>query len=840
MTTAGPTDRPEQRSERPSLFAAVSTPAGAYDEAFLSPTTPRGHWQPLVDAIDEMGPALLGQRQDRARRMRHEDGATYNPFDDAGGRGIPWALEVIPMPLTADRWTTLEAGLIQRAQLLEQLLADVYGPQKLLAEGRIPPALVFANPNFLRTCHGIRPAGDRFLTYYAADLYRGRDGNFRVFRDYAANPAGLGYALENRIVVSRIFPDLYHQAQIHRLAPFFQTFQRALSRRASFRREEPATVLLSPGPSSRIYFEHALLSRYLGYPVVEGQDLTVRNGEVFLKKLAGLEPVDSIFRQIGDAGCDSFALRREASGGVAGLIQVARERNIDIVNPIGSGFVDTPALAAFLPALCRQLTGEDLLLENHPVRWCGTPDGLKEVLARLERLSLGPAMERKADGGPAPTLEAVRARPHLFVGNEPILPARVPAWGWGRMESRPVLLRMFACATENGFAVMPGALAVSAADEKTLTGDVFERQQSKDVWVLSDRPVVPFSLMSGLQTVPEFRRDSDLPSRAADHLLWLGRYLERAEGLVRLLRSVFRRLSGEARSADIPELPFLLDLLRAEQIIPPVAGNSDGLPRYRELLSQLTDALYAAERPETVVSVLWRVQEAARNVRDRLSVDSWRVINRLEGFSDSPASDPLELLDDTLFTLSAFSGLAMESMTRGLGWRFMDIGRRVERAVNQARLIRTGLPQACTGSRGALEALLEIFDSIMTYRARYRTVFQPAPVLDLLLADRSNPKALAFQIGRLAAHVKHLPRHGEPQSESDEEKMTAEMLGALRRADLSGPCGGRGKADPANLAAFLEAMENRLKEFAQQVGAHYLTRVPSTPHFSMIGGSRGS
>ncbi len=837
MTIPDPNGPPLQRSARPSLFAAAAAPQGAYDEAFSAPATPRDHWKPLVAAVDGMGRELLDQRQERARRMRHEDGATYNPFDDAGGRGIPWALEIVPIPVTADQWAALEAGLIQRAHLLEQILADVYGPQRLLAEGRIPPALLYANPNFLRTCHGIRPVGDRYLTYYAADLYRGADGSFRVFRDFGANPAGLGYVLENRIVVSRIFPDLYHQTQIHRLAPFFQTFQRAISRRASFRRQEPATVLLSPGPESRIYFEQALLSRYLGYPLVEGQDLTVRNGEAFLKMLGGLEPVDSIFRHIEDARSDPFALRREAAGGVAGLIQVARERNIDLVNPIGSGFVDTPALGAFLPALCRHLTGGDLLLENHPVWWCGTAEGLDHVLARPGQLSLAPAMARKADGGPAPSVEAVRAAPHAVVGVEPIRPAAVPAWGRGRMESRPVLFRVFACATDQGFAVMPGALAITAPDDRTLTGGVFERQQSKDVWVLSKRPVVPFSLLGGLQTVSGFRRDSDLPSRAADHLLWLGRYLERAEGRGRLLRSVFRRLSGEARTADIPELPFLLDLLRAEQIIPSPDKNAQSLPRYRALSAQLTAALYGTDRPETVASVLRRVQKAARNVRDRLSVDSWRVINRLEGFSEGHASDPLELLDDTLFTLSAFSGLAMESMTRGLGWRFMDIGRRVERAVNQARLIRTGLPEACAGSRGALEALLEVFDSIMTYRARYRTAFLPAPVLDLLLSDRSNPKALAFQIERLAAHVKHLPRHGEPQSESEEEKMAAEMLGALRKVDLSGPCGG-GESDAGSLASFLESMEAGLKRFAQQVSAHYLTRVPSTPHFSMIRGRR--
>ena len=293
-----------------SMFDTVAFPGDAYGEAFFSPASPREHWGSLVAALDATGPDVLKKRQERIRRMRHEDGATYNPFDDPTGRGTPWALETIPLPLTAGEWSGLEAGLIQRACLLEQILTDTYGPQNLLNGGWIPSALVFANPNFLRPCHGIQPAGNRFLTYYAADLYRGPDGRFRVLRDYGANPAGLGYALENRIVISRVFPELYHQTQIRRLAPFFHTFHHSLIQRASLRQEDPGIVLLSPGPDSRIYFEHALLSRYLGYPLVEGQDLTVRNGKVFLKKLAGLEPVEAIVRLTADDSSDPFALRK--------------------------------------------------------------------------------------------------------------------------------------------------------------------------------------------------------------------------------------------------------------------------------------------------------------------------------------------------------------------------------------------------------------------------------------------------------------------------------------------------------------------------------------------------
>lgn len=823
-------------SDPQSLFGAVTFPADAYCETFSAPAAPRNHWQAVLAAMDGAGPEALHRRQERVRAMRHEDGATYNLFDDPSALRTPWALETIPMPMAADQWAGLEAGLIQRAQLLEQILTDVYGPQDLLKGGRIPPELVFANPHFLRPCHGIQPPGNRFLTYYAADLYRAPDGRFRVLRDYGANPAGIGFALENRIVISRIFPGLYHKSQVRRLAPFFHAFYRGLIQRASLRREDPGIVLLSPGPESPVYFEHALLSRYLGCPLVEGQDLTVRNGEVFLKKLAGLEPVASILRHIDDGSSDPFALRRETSAGVAGLIQVLREGNIDIVNPVGSGFVDTPALALFLPELCRQLTGADLLLENHPAWWCGSEPGLQHALAHLGRLELMPAMDRHApaqwEDEPA---AAIQATPHAFMVREPVRPAVVPAWTQDGIKSRYTLLRVFLCATDQGFAVMPGGLAVTAGDVGTLTGDCPEYQQSKDIWVLSDQPVKPFSLMSSLRKVGEFRRSSDLPSRVADHLLWLGRYLERAEGLIRLLRSVYRRLAGEAHPADIPELPFLLNLLRADNIMPPVKEGA-AIPRFRELSDGLHAALYRKDKPESVVAVLGRVQTAARHVRDRLSLDSWRSINRLEDFIEHRSSDPLELLNDTLFTLSAFSGLAMESMTRGLGWRFMDMGRRLERAFNQVALMRVGLPMVCSESRSTLEALLEVSDSIMTYRARYRTAFQIAPVMDLLLVDEENPKSLAFQIGRLAAHVDHLPRQSERRYASPEERTVLAMLTTVRLLDLTDLTCSQDSAGNGPLISFLESMEGRLKDFGQQITAHYLARVPSTPHFSTIRG----
>jgi uncharacterized circularly permuted ATP-grasp superfamily protein/uncharacterized alpha-E superfamily protein len=824
-----------------SLFDPMCFPGDTLCEAFTPDGMPREHWQPLMQAFDAIAPSVLAQRQDRVRRMRHEDGATFNPFDSSGGRGTPWALDMIPLPITADEWAGIEAGLIQRAGLMERILADVYGPQNFLHQGALPAELIYANPHFLRPCHGVVPVGNRHLTIYAVDLYRGVDGRFRVLRDWAGNPAGLGYALENRIVVSRVFSDLYHLTQIRRLAPFFHTLHTSMAQRVAGRGQDPGLVLLSPGPDSRIYFEHALLSRYLGYPLVEGQDLTVRNGEVFLKKLAGLEPVDTILRHIPEENSDPFALRLNNGNGVAGLIQACREKHVDVVNPIGSGFVDTPVLSVFLPALCRQLMGADLILESHPVWWCGDAGARAYALANLKQLEIKWAMERCGTPAPEPSPNVdlaarINAAPHAMMASAPVQTATVPAWNPDSVGPRYTLLRVFACATTDGFSVMPGGLAICAADMPTLLGDSPENQQSKDIWVYSDRPVTAFSMISSLKTVSEFTRGSDLPSRVADHLLWLGRYLERAEGLTRLLRSVFRRLSGETRLVDIPEFPFLISLLRSENTIPKMSDNSDTIPRYRELKRQLNTALYDVDRPQSVVTILKRVQGAARNVRDRLSLDSWRVINRLDDFGNMALSDPLDILEDTLFTLSAFSGLAMESMTRGLGWRFMDMGRRLEQAINQAQLIRLGLPRVCADSRSALESLLEISDSIMTYRARYRTAFQLAPVMDLLVLDETNPKSLAFQCSQIATHVEKLPRQDQRRFATAEERLALKMLTAVRLLDLSGlDCQKYGDRHAA-LEGFLITMEERLTEFAQQVSAHYLTRVPTTPHFSALHG----
>jgi len=836
MSSPENTRQTNTETHAPPLFQPIAYPEGSYPEMFSPTGELRPHWQTLVEDFNRREKSSFALENERVKRMRHEDGATINPYDNLQEQTTAWALDLIPFPLSAVEWDEIETGLQQRATLLESILTDMYGPQELLKDGRIPAELVFNNPNFLHACHTVQPSGNRYLTFYAADIYRDSDGHFRVLQDYGANPAGIGYALENRIVLSRVFGDLYHNTQIRRLAPFFKEFHHALINRASLRKDDPRTVLFSPGPDNNLYFEHALLSRYLGYPLVEGQDLTVRDGKLFLKKLNGLEPVEAIFRHIDDLHSDPFALRRETSKGVAGLIQACREQNIDIVNPIGSGFINTPALQPFLSDLCQHILTDDLKLQSHPSRWCGNEEGLNYYMDNVNRAIISPAMECSPLGHSTELDTLVKSRPADFMVSAPLMPSSAPTWNDQGIINHYVKLRIFACATDNGFSVMPGGLAIVSNDVNTLITGNPERQQSKDIWVLSDEPVKPVSMIDSLSIIPEFKRSSDLPSRVADNLLWLGRYLERAEGQIRILRPVYQRLTSEDRPEDIPELPFLLDIVQTKDIIAgPSKPGTDG-PIYFELFHHLHEALFRRDKTGSVIAILKRVQETARNVRDRLSVDSFRVINRLEDFSEMQANDPLDLLDKTLFTLSGFSGLAMESMTRGLGWRFMDMGRRIERAINQSALIRIAYPLICDSSPTRLQALLEASDSLMTYRSRYRSAFQLSPVLDLLIADESNPKSLAFQLTQLVEHIEQMPQQNERRFSRAEERIALKMLTKVRLLNISNVVCDKDHPEDNSLNEFLASIESLLEEFSQQVSAHYLSRIPATPHYSLISG----
>ena len=471
----------------------------------------------------------------------------------------PWNLDAIPLMIPPSEWSQLEAGLIQRARLLNLILADLYGPQQLLRGGQIPPALVFANPGFWRPCHGVRVSGNTYLHLLAVDLARGPDGEWWVISDRTQAPSGAGYSLENRIVMAETFPDLFREFQVKRLASFFRSFRDTLLRLSPVTRDNPRVVLLTPGPFNETYFEHSYLARYLGFTLVQGGDLTVRDSRVFLKTLEGLKPVDVILRRVDDSFCDPIELRSDSFLGVAGLVEAVRAGNVTVANALGSGLIETSAFMPFFPGLSRRMLGEDLKLPSVATWWCGQPEALRYVLDNLDFLVIKPAFPSKGMepvfGGKlgaderSRLIARIRESPHEFAGQELLNLSTVPVWSEEHgLTPRRVVLRVYLAAAGDSWVVMPGGLARVSPSIDTPVVSMQRGGGSKDTWVLSDGPVDTFSLQRPRDVPVELNRGvvSDLPSRAADHIFWLGRYAERSEHLARVLRCILIRLTGES------------------------------------------------------------------------------------------------------------------------------------------------------------------------------------------------------------------------------------------------------------------------------------------------------
>ena len=790
------TSEPERTAAaRRSLLDGYLQVAGAYDEMLGQPGLPREHWQTLIGSLERLGPDEFAARGETARRVLREHGVSYNVYGDAQGTDRPWGVDLVPMLISAPEWRTIDAGLQQRTRLLNLILADLYGRQQLLQDGWIPSALVYANPGFLRPCHGFTPPHDLFLAVHAVDLARSPDGQWRVLADRTQAPSGIGYALENRLVVARILPEEFRDCQVQRLAEFFRAERDTLRSLAARNVDRPNVVLLTPGPFNETYFEHVFLARYLGFPLVEGGDLTVRDRRVFIKTLEGLQPVEVILRRVDDTYCDPLEFRTDSFLGVPGLVEAARAGNVAIANALGSGAVEAPALMPFLPGLCRHLLGEELLLPSVATWWCGEENERRYVLEHLDELVVKQAFtaasgdpafgQRLGDKQRSALISAIQAAPTQFVAQEQIALGCAPVWTRKGLEPRPLVLRTFVCASGEGFHVLPGGLTRVSAAPDQLVVSIQSGGGSKDTWVLADGPVPHATLLlPSHQVVRLERAAAEVPSRVADNLYWLGRYAERLEDTVRVLRCLLTRLTGEAGIDEAPEVAALIELLVHLDLFPARFRERHTLASVeREILL----LIYQQHRLGTVREVMSRLRQIAFVLRDRFSADTWSVLNKLQVDAGNrmrqvPAAEALLLLNTLIVDLAAFSGMEMENMTRGHGWHFLDIGRRLERAVNVATLLQGATAISAQGA-SVLEPSLEIADSLMTYRRRYFAQPQLGPVLDLLAADETNPRSMAFQLSSLAAHVTNLPRQpsaGFPSAEVEQIQTVQHRLNHLQ------------------------------------------------------------
>jgi uncharacterized circularly permuted ATP-grasp superfamily protein/uncharacterized alpha-E superfamily protein len=826
----------------PGAPVASSVP---WDEMRAPDGVARPHWQVLERALGAFGPGEMWRRWEQARQLIRQHGVTFNIYGDPRGLERPWPLDPVPVLLSAEEWTTLAAGLGQRATLLDRLLADLYGPRRTIAEGIVPPDVFLAHPNLLRACAGLEPPGGRFLHFYAADLARTPDGTLRVMADRTQAPAGAGYALENRIVLGRVLPEAFRDSNAQRLALFFRTLRETLAGLAPHGVLNPRIVLLTAGPHNATYFEQAFLAQYLGYPLVEGGDLTVRDGRVCLKTLGGLHPVDVILRRLRDDYCDPLELRADSLLGVPGLLQAARDGTVAIANAIGTGVLQTPALIPFLPGLCRALLGEDLKLPSVETWWCGEPDILEHVIAHLPEMVIKPTYPlgptdpifgARLDRGAIDNLAAsIRAAPNRWVAQRHVAPSTVPVIEGDELRPRPVVLRSFVVAEgSGGYQVMPGALGlVGGVDDADIS--IARGARSKDTWVISDSPVSEFSLLRPtVEPIELTRGGGDLPSRVADNFFWLGRYAERAEAIARLGRIICTRLAEPRDSQSLAgDLAPLVASLRALTMV--ASGTElEALPPQAEVAESnriMRETLFDEALSGSLVASGRAIDRVARAIRDRLSMDTWTVVSALahelaDAERGGPDERPVVLgarLDRVVMILAGLSGLTSESMTREAPWRFLDMGRRLERAVNTALMIERTLPQASTEDElPLLEALLAAADSAMTYRRRYRATLQVAPVIDLLVADDRNPRAIVFQLAALADHVASLPRDPAAARRSVEERLAYETLSEIRLVDVEAVCALAGGGRPA-LGALLGDLVRKLQGLSDALFAAYLT-----------------
>ena len=833
----------------PALFEGYGFPAGVRDEMCAEPGKIRPHWDYLSGALSDLGASELQRRRVEALRQIRDNDVTFNIYDDPRGMGRPWELDLIPQLIGSDEWRVIEAGLMQRAELLNLVLRDLYGDRSLISRGVLPPELVYSHPGFLRPCVGMPLPEPHSLLFYAADMARSPDGQVQIMADRAQAPSGAGYALENRIVVSRVLPSLFRDSHVHRLANFFRTVRQSLNRLSPRPDDDSNIVLLTAGPANESYFEHAYLANYLGYTLVEGGDMVVRDGRVWLTTLEGMRQVDVILRRMDDSFCDPVELREDSFLGVPGLVNAARTGQLGIANPLGSGLVGNPALMKFLPALSRHLLGEDLRLPSVSTLWCGDRRDCEYVLANLHRLVIKPVhpvvgfrfvFGHDLSKGEMKDLGArIRARPHLFVAQEPVAMSTVPVLVDDGLEPRRTVLRSFVVADEQDYMVMPGGLTRVSSDADKLVVSSQAGGISKDTWVLATEPEKQASLLVDARKASATHgHGSEVPARVADNLYWLGRYTERAEFNSRLMRFTLQRMVSSESDDPVTLERLLVAVTRQTTTYPGFAGEKAEArmqaPEY-ELLAIISNDKRTGSLTQTVGALL----RSARSVRDRLSSDTWRVINdideelrSLQRINAEHLIEAWDEMDNLVKAMTAFSGVMMENMTRGRGWLFLDMGRRIERAIQTVVLLRSLLvPAADEEEQSALmESMLSIVDSLMTYRRRFRRGLEVADLLELVLYDESNPRSIAYQVSRVEEHVNGLPSVQSRENRSDLQRMALEASTMVRLADirrLSQVADESGQREV--LDQFLTALAQRLPALSDALTDIYF-RAAETPH----------
>ncbi len=840
------------KSTSTSISADYRT-AGAFDELIGTDGTIAPHWHPVLAGLNALTHQQRLERIDRINSRVRETGIAHDLFADPSRNLQPWRLDLVPLVFPPDAWARIEAAVIQRARLLETMLADIYGPQDTLRRGLIPPELIFSDPAYLRACQNIPPGAGR-IQFFATDLARGPDGNWRVVDTHVETPAGIGYALANRGVLTHVCGEIFSASKAVRLAPFFQQMQDALALRIG--RPDPAIALLTPGPHHNDFFSHAYLARYLGFLLVEGADLRAQNGRVYLKTLDGLHPIDLLVRSVAGASCDALELDPGGFLGPVGLVQAVRQQPNLVANALGTAIAENRGLGSYLPELCKQLLGEDLAIWDVTKWWLGDAAVRGNVIQNLDRYFIRRAFEQTArPGRAAPARDPAKLTPQersaliaeielhgaALVAEEKTALGTAPSYGAQGLEAKPYAVRVFATAVPGGFAVMPGGLAMTVDPGMSMALTAPDGA-SRDVWVLSEaaQPVFKSLWRPTLEAANIQRSPRELPSRAADNLFWLGRYTEHADWTFRVLRTCLGRIEEDSspRQNLLLARGVLTNLLERDGA-PPVPVPA-GLEEPRVIAHLARALMTEPDRAGGLAQTLGHVHRVAGLTRDRLSLEGWRTLNAFyidrpwrSGSGPASIGESLDLIDAGLGAIAAFNGLTHENMTRNFGWSFLDMGRRMSRALNLGHLLLATLreSQADDNDGRRLLFVLELADSFITYRSRYRLNPMTAPVLDLLIVDEANPRSLGFQLAALSAHIDALPQTGNAAGRTEVQRTALAMLNEVRLADVVRLAETDGSGRRPALTALLEAQVGRIPLLSDAITRRYFSVIEKEPRW---------
>lgn len=787
------------------LAAALAAPAaaGRYDElrgsaAGLQAPALAPAWRAFFTHLGSDGVADLDRRADALQRRMRENGLFYQLHEQRAGDGAtgPWSLDLLPLIVTSQDWAAIERGVLQRVRLLNAMMADLYGPQTILQRGLLPPALVTGHPGYLRAMRGARVPGDTWLHVVAFDLARGPDGQWRVIAHHTQGAAGLGYLLENRLIVSRLLPRTFRGLRVQRLAASYRALLQSMQA-LSPAGKNSRIVLLTPGPHSATYFEHAYLARYLGLTLVEGGDLTARDNRVFLKTLRGLEPVHGILRRVDDAWLDPLELRPDSMLGVPGLLQAVRAGNVLLANAPGSSFLESPGMLGFLPRLAESLLGTTLTLPAVHSWWCGEPAACDDALPQLARCIIKPSFppDVQAGGGFEPVIGArlthaqlaewrarILANPAHYTVQADLPLSQAPTWpghrepgdgygnGGARIVPKPLLLRVFALADGAArWRVLPGGLSRVGARDALFNAPMPRGGSTVDTWVMTEGVVDATTLLQTHLSADDLTtaQPRAIASRAAENLFWLGRYTERATNLMRLARAALERLRGED-DADSPAHLELIDTLcRDTGLIAADAPRAVDAPRAFQL-ALAASLTRGADHAAGIASCLFGMRGAAAAIRERLSSEQWRLIDdATQLFADSTGNaeaeeqlgnEALQLLERLGLLLGAITGAQTDNMTRDDGWRLLSIGRQIDRLDFLCSVLRFAFEEGAVHKQDGFELVLELFDSAITFRSRFQRGFDVAPLLSLVVLDTDNPRSLAWVVQAMRGRLTKVER----------------------------------------------------------------------------------